>query len=219
MFCLYTVWYSNYPRTHFHFFNDNNEWKQVDKAGHAYSAYIESYAGMEMWRWAGISRNKRIWYGGMSGAVYQTVIETLDGFSADWGWSWGDFAANMFGSGLFLSQEFAWDQQRVQFKFSFHPKNYGAPDLNKRADELFGKRWNERMIKDYNGQTYWLSANLKSFMPASNLPPWLSVAVGYGADGMFGAVNNLAADKLGNITFNRTDISRYRQYYLSPILT
>ncbi len=40
---LYSAWYSNYPQTNFHFFNDNNEWKQVDKVGHAYSAYIESY--------------------------------------------------------------------------------------------------------------------------------------------------------------------------------
>src|SRR5438874_2371911 len=40
---LYSAWYSNYPQTRFHFFNDNAEWLQVDKVGHAYSAYVESY--------------------------------------------------------------------------------------------------------------------------------------------------------------------------------
>jgi uncharacterized protein YfiM (DUF2279 family) len=213
---LYAAWYSKYPQTNFHFFNDNDEWKQVDKVAHAYSAYIESYGSMEMWRWAGISRNKRIWIGGLSGAAYQTIIETLDGFSVGWGWSWGDFGANMFGSGLLIGQELAWDDQRVRFKFSFHKKKYGSPDLTDRANSLYGKNIAERMIKDYNGQTYWLSANLKSFMPKSNLPSWLGVAFGYGADGMFGAERNVGRDKNGNITFDRRDVRRYRQYYISP---
>ena len=39
---LYSAWYSNYQQGSFHFFDDNNEWKQVDKVGHAYGAYIES---------------------------------------------------------------------------------------------------------------------------------------------------------------------------------
>lgn len=213
---LYAAWYSHYPQTHFHFFDDNYEWKQVDKVGHAYSAYIESYASMEMWRWAGVSRNKRILIGGLSGVAYQTIIETLDAFSVGWGWSWGDFGANVFGSGLLVGQELAWNDQRVRFKFSFHKKNYGATDLNRRADDLYGKSLGERMIKDYNGQTYWLSANLKSFLPNSNLPSWLGVAVGYGADGMFGGESNVGKDDLGNITFDRRDIQRYRQFYISP---
>jgi uncharacterized protein YfiM (DUF2279 family) len=216
MTALYSAWYSKYPQTNFHFFNDNTEWKQVDKVAHAYSAYIESYGSMEMWRWTGISRKKRIWIGGLSGAAYQTIIETLDGFSVGWGWSWGDFGANMFGSGLLIGQELAWDEQRVRFKFSFHRKNYGATDLNARANSLYGKSLAERMIKDYNGQTYWLSTNFKSFMPHSNLPAWLGVAVGYGADGMFGAESNVGKDANSNITFDRRDIRRYRQYYLSP---
>src|SRR5215210_1589023 len=187
---LYSDWYRNYPQTKFHFFNDNNEWKQVDKAGHAYSAYVESSGSMELWRWTGMKRKQRIWIGGLSGIAYQTMIETLDGFSSKWGWSWGDFGANVFGSGLLISQELAWDKQRIRLKFSSHKQSYGLADLSSRADKLFGKSFSERMIKDYNAQTYWLSANLKSFMPTSYLPSWLNVAVGYGAEGMFGAVSN-----------------------------
>jgi uncharacterized protein YfiM (DUF2279 family) len=216
MIGLYSAWYSEYPQTKFHSFNDWPEWKQVDKAGHFYSAYIESTASMEMWRWTGIDRKKRIWIGGMSGTAYQTVIEVLDGFSEGWGWSWGDFGANIFGSGALVAQELAWDEQRIRFKFSFHNNNYKDAELNNRADKLFGSSWSQRLIKDYNGQTYWASVNLRSFFPKSSLPPWLSVSLGYGAEGMFGGRKNIAVDQSGNIIFNRTDIKRYRQWYLAP---
>ena len=57
--------------------------------------------------------------------------------------------------------------------------------------------------------------NLKSFFPKSKLPAWLCVAVGYGAEGMFGGEENIAKDANGNITFDRRDIKRYRQWYLA----
>jgi uncharacterized protein YfiM (DUF2279 family) len=213
---LYSDWYKDYPQSNFHFFNDNHEWKQVDKVGHSYSAYIEAYASMEMWRWAGLSRRKSAWIGALSALAYQSIIETMDGFSSEWGWSWGDVGANVFGTGLLMGQELLWNEQRIKYKFSFHRINYGSTDLNMRANSVYGSSFAERMIKDYNGQTYWLSANLKSFLPGSNLPPWLSVAIGYGADGMFGASGNIVKDPDGSIAFDRSDITRYRQYYISP---
>lgn len=213
---LYNAWYKNYPQTSLHSFNDIKEWKQIDKIGHVYSAYIESKISMEMWRWTGIDRKKRIWIGGLSGLFYQTVIETLDGFSSQWGWSWGDFAANVAGSGMFIAQELAWDEQRIQMKWSFYRKNYTDPSLDLRSAEIFGKTTLERLLKDYNGQTYWLSTNLRSFFPRSKIPAWLQVSVGTGAEGLFGANRNLSTDKYGNITFDRRDLKRYRQWYLAP---
>ncbi len=213
---LYSSWYKDYPQTGFHTFNDWPEWKQVDKVGHIYSAYIESYGSTEMWRWAGMDRKKRTWIGGMSGAVYQTAIEVLDGFSAGWGWSWGDFGANVIGSGSFVAQELAWNEQRVRLKFSFHPKNYPDPELGERSRQLFGSSVVQSFIKDYNGQTYWASVNLRSFFPGSKLPKWLAISFGYGAEGLFGGTRNYAEDKNGAVIFNRPDIRRYRQWYISP---
>lgn len=213
---LYSAWYKNYPQSNFHSFNDFPEWKQIDKIGHAYSAYAESKASMELWRWTGIDRKKRIWIGGMSGAFYQTVIEVLDAYSAEWGWSWADFGANLLGSGMLVAQELAWDEQRIQFKFSFHRKSYNDASLNQRSDKIFGKSTAERFLKDYNGQTYWLSVNLKSFFPKSKLPAWLNISIGTGAEGMFGANENIGKDDNGNINFYRPDIKRYRQWYLAP---
>jgi hypothetical protein len=213
---LYNAWYDDYPQSGFHSFNDWPEWKQVDKVGHLYSAYIESKVSMKMWKWTGIDRKKWIWLGGMSGAAYQTVIEVLDGFSEEWGWSWADFGANILGSSAAVAQELAWNEQRIQLKFSCHRITYNDPQLNKRSDQLFGKGFAERSLKDYNGQTYWASVNLRSFFKDSKLPPWLSIAVGYGAEGMFGGTQNIAKDKSGIITFNRPDIKRVRQWYLAP---
>ena len=211
-----SAWYSQYPRSKFHFFNDNAEWLQVDKAGHIYGAYIESFASYEMWRWSGLPRKQRIWAGGLSGVAYQSIIEILDGFSSEYGFSWGDFSANILGSGLFTAQEFAWDDQRIKMKFSFHKKDYGAADLNARANVIFGKSETERFLKDYNASTDWVSINIKSFFPKTKLPGWFAVAVGYGAEGMFGARSNIAKDKNGNIIFDRSDIKRYRQWFLAP---
>jgi len=216
MIGLNAAWYANYPRSSFHFFNDNAEWLQVDKAGHAYSAYIESYGSYEMWRWSGLPRKQRIWIGGLSGIAYQSIIEVLDGFSSEYGFSTGDFAANIFGSGLFIAQELSWDDQRIKLKFSFHKKDYKDAALNARANTIFGKSESERFIKDYNATTDWVSLNIKSFFPKTNLPRWFSVAFGYGAEGMFGARSNIAIDKTGNVIFDRSDIKRYRQWFIAP---
>ena len=213
---FYSAWYKDYPQSNFHSFNDIAEWKGMDKIGHAYGVYAESKASMELWRWTGISRKKRIWLGGISGAVYHTVIETLDGFSSGWGWSWADIGANFIGSGMFIAQELAWDEQRIQFKWSFHRKQYADASLNDRSDHIFGKGSAERFLKDYNGQTYWLSANLRSFFPHSKIPAWLQVSVGTGIEGVFGARDNIGKDKFGNIIFSRPDIKRVRQWYLAP---
>jgi hypothetical protein len=72
------------------------------------------------------------------------------------------------------------------------------------------------MLKDYNAQTYWLSANLKSFFPKSRLPAWLNISLGYGADGMFGGFQNKWIDVDSAVVVDRTDIPRVRQFYLAP---
>ena len=210
------AWYANYPRSSFHFFNDNAEWLQVDKAGHMYGAYIESYGSYEMWRWSGLPRKQRIWIGGLSGIAYQSIIEVLDGFSSEYGFSVGDFEANIIGSGLFIGQELAWNDQRIKLKFSFHKKDYGAADLDARANVIYGNSETERFLKDYNAATDWVSVNIESFFPKAKVPSWFSIAFGYGAEGMFGARSNIAKDKNGNIIFDRSDIKRYRQWFLAP---
>lgn len=213
---LNEAWYKGYPKQNLASFNDSKEWLQVDKFGHAWSAYSLSRLSARTWGWTGMNRKKADILGASSGFGFLTVIEILDARSAKWGFSWTDIAANTFGTGLYLSQQLAWQEQRVSLKYSFHRKSQADTVLKARADDLFGSTWYEGMLKDYNSQTYWLSANLKSFFKQSRLPSWLNIAVGYGADGLYGGFENLARDNSGNIIFDRRDIQRVRQFYLAP---
>jgi hypothetical protein len=215
MFALYHAWYKAYPQSRFHFFNDMPEWKQMDKVGHIYSAYTEGLLSLELWRWSGINRNKRILLAGISGITFQTVVEILDGFSKEWGWSWGDFGANLLGSGLLVSQECLWNEQKIQMKWSFQFKRYNDADLNNRSDKLFGTGKPERFLKDYNGQTYWFSTGLHHLFPNAGLPKWLQISIGTGVEGVFGARDNYALDN-NQVIFDRTDVPRIRQWYLAP---
>ena len=212
---LNEAWYKGYPRSSFHSFNDFGEWMQVDKVGHAWTAYTTSRVSTALWRWAGTSKRTSVLLGSGSSLLYMLSIEYLDGRSAEWGWSWGDVGADFFGAALFAGQEEIWNEQKIQLKFSSHKRNY-EPDLDTRVNQLFGKSLPERLLKDYNAQTYWLSFNINSFLKNKSFPQWLNVSIGYGANGMLGGRKNLAMDKNGNITFDRQDIQRYRQWYIAP---
>jgi hypothetical protein len=158
------------------------------------------------------------------GIAYESVIEILDGFSKKWGFSLGDMAANTGGSLLFATQEYAWGEQRISFKFSTHPYHYSGQQLKERAHNLYGSSPFEIILKDYNAQTYWLSAGIKSFIKNSKFPAWLNIAVGYGADGLYGGFDNVERDDNnqivlkanGTAAFDRRDIPRLRQFYLAP---
>jgi len=208
MYGLYTLWYRDFPQSSFHWFNDNAEWLQLDKAGHAVTAYAIGNFGIEMLDWAGVERRKARWYGSMLGFVYQSTIEAFDGVSAEWGASWGDIIANGSGTALLLGQEYLWNEQRIRMKASIHLTNYAQY-----RPETLGSTTAERIFKDYNGQTHWLSGNIHSFMhPDSKFPKWLNVAVGYGAKGMTGGFENPALNRAGEAIpqFDRT-----REFYLS----
>jgi len=212
---LNSAWYKDYPKTSFHTFDDSGEWLQMDKIGHAWSVYSLSKNAAQLWRWAGLSRRKAGWVGSASAAGYLTLIEFLDAHSAEWGWSWSDMAANIGGAGLYGVQEGLWEEQRIQFKFSYHPQPFSDPSLNVRADDLYGSNWYEKMLKDYNGQTYWLSGSPHSFAKNSNWPAWLNIAVGYGGNGMLGGFANNWTDGNG-LYISRSDVPRVRQFYLAP---
>ncbi len=205
---LNQAWYKPYSTGNFHFFQDGNEWLQMDKMGHFWSTYQTGRLMIQSMRWAGFSEGKSQLIGGFSGLYYMTAVEIMDGFSSGYGFSWGDMGANLAGSYLAFFQAHVWKEERVAVKFSFHQTSFP-----KYREELLGKNLSEQVLKDYNGQTYWLTANIASFLkPETRFPKWINVAFGFGASGMISGSDNyvyVGAD--GKVVGNE----RYRRYFLS----
>ena len=201
---LNQLWYADYPKSDFHFFNDNEEWLQVDKVGHFYSSYHLGRFGAEMLQWSGATQKDQLLYGAGVGFAFLTAVEVLDGFSSEWGASPGDIIANASGTALYVSQELLWKEQRITPKFSFHTTQYAQYRPN-----VLGSSLAEQILKDYNGQTYWLSVNLYSFSKGSKIPKWLNLAIGYGADGM------ITGNGENNELFMASKTERLRRFYLS----
>ncbi|RRB02600.1 DUF2279 domain-containing protein [Larkinella rosea] len=208
-------WYAEYPRQSFRFTNDWNDWNKMDKLGHLWTAYSLTRLSSATWHWGGLSREKADVAGAISALGYQSLIEVADGFSSHWGFSWSDFAANMVGINLYLSQQLLWKNQRIQVKvMAYKPYPYGS-ELSARAEELFGNRRIDRLLNDYNIQTYWLSTSLNTLFPENRLPPWLGISVGYGSRLMLGRTVNQWVGGTGH-EIDRSDIGRYRRFFLSP---
>lgn len=194
---LNQLWYADYPKSKFHTINDNSNWMQMDKLGHVYSAYHLGRYSAELFNWSGVSKKNQLIYGASYGFVFLTAVEVFDGYSAEWGFSWGDFLANGLGTSLYVSQALLWNEQRIIPKFSFH-----TTDFTKQRPEVLGSSLSEQILKDYNGQTYWLSANVSSFFKSTTIPKWFNIAFGYGADGMISATPS-------------PNQEHFRQFYLS----
>lgn len=199
MLALNETWYKAEDRQPFAFFNDNAEWNQMDKAGHFYTAFYLSYASSQSLRWCNVPSRKADLAGALIGFGLMMPIELLDGFSVTYGASAGDLLANAAGSVFFIGQKLHWKELRIYPKFSFHRTGY-APQ----RPDVLGNGLPDEILKDYNGQTYWLSFDMDKFI---RFPTWLNIAVGYGSEG------HIYARNPRNI---QAGYSAYRQYYLSP---
>jgi hypothetical protein len=174
---LYHVWYKKSGLGQFHTFNDCGNWLQMDKAGHMYTSYMISQFTGDLFKWSGISPKKASVIGTSLGFAYQTTLEIFDGLSPDWGFSFCDIGANTLGSILYLGQELFLDEPLFRLKFSSHLTNYAQY-----RPEILGNNFAERILKDYNGQTYWLSFSPGQFFKQSDFPSWLCLSVGFSAD-------------------------------------
>ncbi|TLU97378.1 DUF2279 domain-containing protein [Dyadobacter luticola] len=193
-------WYKD-PLTKFRIQDDSRDWLQIDKVGHFYTSYQIARHTAALYQKAGLSKKQILIYGAISGVLFQTPIEILDGFSPEYGFSPGDMVANVFGSVVYLGQIALWDEIRIQPKFSFQYTSLAAM-----RPELLGSTYSQRWLKDYNGQTYWLSFSPRSFGANTSWPAWLCFSVGYGINNMVSAQKN-RSQQLG--------FDPYRQYYVS----
>ena len=223
---LYNIWYRKFDQEAFHLFNDWEEWEQMDKAGHVHTAYLQGVLCYKGARWTGLDKKNSILTGMICGTLFQSTIEVMDGFSSKWGFSIGDVGANLVGTGIFATQQYYWDEQRISLKVSSIPINHPSEiilstdgskqtSLDDRSKSLYGTNYFERFLKDYNAQTYWASINVHSFLQKGNRwPKWLNIALGYGAENMYGGFNNTWDENGTSYTLNTSQYPRYRQFYI-----
>ena len=203
---LQDAWYSDFNSGDFHTIDDSGEWLQMDKIGHIAAVSMLSNINYQAYKWAGYSNTQATWMGFGISWGYLASVEIMDGFSEGWGFSWSDIAANTIGGALFVAQQLTWKDQRIIMKFSYHSTEYAAM-----RPEILGSTDAQRVLKDYNGQTYWLSVNPQSFFKEKKVfPKWLNLSIGYSADGMLGGESNVGED------YDFSHIPRIRQFYFSP---
>jgi hypothetical protein len=174
---LYFIWYKNEQLEPFHFFNDCSNWLQMDKVGHGFTAYHLNRISSDMYRWSGVHRDKATLIGLGFSMTYLGILELMDGFSSGWGFSGCDVLANLFGSTLYSGQELLFKRQFIIPKFSFSRSPYAAY-----RPEVLGSTFSEELLKDYNGQTYWMSFSPFGFSKKTAFLNWLCLSVGYSSD-------------------------------------
>lgn len=202
------VWYADFDKSKFHFFNDSKEWGQMDKMGHFYTSYQMSRVVGDMYQWSGVNHKKSAIIGSSYSFCYLLTFEVLDAYNSKWGFSWSDIGFNSIGSISYFSQAYFFNKQYVKPKFSFHKT--GLAEIRPNA---LGNDFASRTLKDYNGQTYWLSFN--PFTWSTNrikIPKWINLSIGYSIN------NQLIGDgsTYVMVTENNTTIfDPYRQLFLS----
>jgi hypothetical protein len=208
MIGLYQIWYKNQEALGFQFFDDSRDWLQMDKFGHTYSAYWLQNRTFALYRWSGMSQRKALWWSSGFSVLYMNTFEIMDGFSQDYGFSVADVAANTFGIGLFTAQQALWSDQYLTMKFSYSHSPYAQYRPN-----TLGSTTPERLLKDYNGQTYWLNLNLGKITPETwHIPDWLCLSFGYSISEKLKSDNPFYAVEFNNQMF---EFNAYRRYFFS----
>ena len=141
---LNQLWYADNGHTSFRFFNDNREWKQVDKLGHFYAAFHISDGSSRVLKSMNVEERKANLIGAATAFAVLMPIEIFDGHSKAYGASVGDLIANTTGAGFFLLQQHLWSETRIHPKFSFHSTRFAT-----KRPELLGDGFQEELLKDY----------------------------------------------------------------------
>lgn len=177
------IWWKG-EKSSFHFEWDY-DWRYAlgsDKFGHFYFPYVTAKIYSQVFEWTGIEERKSLYYASTLALSYQAFVEVKDGFSKQWGFSWGDFAANALGSLYPVLQ------------YHYPMLNNYSPKISFYASERFKKDSHKVIIDDYESTYNWVSINVHNLLP-DNLKkfshPFVNIAVGH-------SVKNLDSKTGGN---------------------
>jgi hypothetical protein len=178
-------WWSG-EKSGFHFRFDwySNYWREMDKFGHFYSNIQLTRLTAWAFRWAGASHRTALWLGFANSTLLYTSFELTDAGFSEWGFSVPDYTANLLGASFPILQEYLPALRHFNFKISYWPSQYlRSEEAGKQPGFMFYEPY-EYHAGDYDGMTFWLSADIIWILPSTlkpYWPQWLNLAVGYGS--------------------------------------
>jgi len=170
------MWWKGEP-AHFHT-NWTQDWNYAlgsDKLGHFYFGNLVSTIYKDAFQWSGFSERNSFLYSGLFTLTYQTFLEIRDGFSQQYGFSWGDFAANSFGSLYPFIQDSYPVLQNFNIKISYFPS------------QRFKNGSNAYIMDDYESTYHWLSIDVDKLLPNrwdKYFPDFINLALGHSVIGL-----------------------------------
>lgn len=203
------VWYKNYARSDFHFFDDLKEWNGMDKIGHACTSYQLNKISHSLFEKNNIK--KPLLKSSVYTFGYMLGVELLDGYSTEWGFSIYDVIGNGLGTILYTIQERKFKNQPFKIKFSSHKSTYASC-----RPSLLGENRLQQILKDYNGQTYWLTFNYNELWNKRiKLFDYIDFAFGYSIDGFTGGHNNPEISSCNCLINDCNNLKRTSQFIFS----
>ena len=177
------IWWKG-EKSAFHF-NNNGDYKyalNADKFGHFYFAYLTTNLYSDLFQWAGFRKKNSLIYGGFVAFAFQTFTEIRDGFSKEYGFSWGDVTANFLGAAYPSLQEIYPFLKPFNFKISFYPSN------------KYQSGYYSHILDDYESTYHWISIDVNKVFPkylGKSFPDFINISIGH-------SVNNLDGFGGGN---------------------
>ena len=147
----------------------NADWdmafRDQDKWGHFLGGYHLTRIGYTGLRSACVSKKKALIASGIYAALFQLQIEIFDARFKKYGFSYPDIIANSTGQAFAIAQELSPGLKAIKPTFSYRQTR--ALKNRVVASEL-------RPSIDYEGQTYWFSADVNRMLPDGAKQYWPS---------------------------------------------
>jgi len=182
------AWYQGQKRDSIRWMHDwsGDTYLNLDKGGHFMGGLFMASSLTEGYRWGGLGPRGSALAGTLTSWAVLLEIEMRDAYYDQWGFSIPDFAANTAGAAVPLVHALFPATEVVGFKFSYWPSSLYL-EHDERARE--GRPHTEYAIDDYEGMTFWATLAVGELLESRQTPwpPWLGLALGYGATGMHGS--------------------------------
>ena len=148
----------------------DNRHRAMDKFGHVFSTSLFSQNIYFLSRWSGYSNKTSSVLASSISIGLLGAMEVWDAHFESWGFSVGDFIANVAGGVYPVAQYNIPFLQNIDYKMSYDFITEKSPDHG---------------IHDYENMTFWLTVNPRGLSDSkiiSWFPNWINIAAGIGLD-------------------------------------